>query len=292
MTTFGHYIRLMKVRIAGLLLLVAVAGFVVTSGAAIQWPNLGALVLAGFLACTGSSVVNSYLDRDIDPLMERTRRRAATMEAISPPEKALAFGLALIGAGIALAWFLNNPPTALFIGLGSLVYLGVYTMGLKRRSESNIVIGGLAGSCPALAGSAAVAGTISLGAALLALIVFLWTPGHFWALAYRYREDYRRAGLPMLSATRDDPIAVKAITGSSILVAGFAVAFALTPAFGAAYLAVALAAAIGLGYATWRFSSRPGPATAWAGYKFSSMYLGFLLLGVIVDAIVHVPLSL
>jgi len=291
MASLRDYIRLMKVRIAGLLLLVAVAGFVVTSGTAIQWASLGSLVLAGFLACTGSSVVNSYIDRDIDPLMERTRRRAATMQAISPPEKALALGLALVGSGIALAWFLNNPPTAAFIGLGSLIYLGVYTLGLKRRSESNIIIGGLAGSCPALAGSAAVAATISLGAALIALLVFLWTPGHFWTLAYRHREDYRRAGLPMLSATRDDPIAVKAITGSSILVAGFAVASALTPAFGIAYLLVALATAVGLVYAAWRFSSRPSPATAWAGYKFSSMYLGFLLFGVIVDAIVHVPLS-
>ncbi|OGS50376.1 MAG: protoheme IX farnesyltransferase [Euryarchaeota archaeon RBG_16_68_12] len=290
MGSLRDYVQLMKVRIAALLLLVALAGFIVTVGTAIDWASLGSLLVAGFLASTGSSVVNSYVDRDIDPLMERTRRRALPMHRISPPEKVLAFGLTLIGSGIVVAFFLNNPLTAGFIALGAATYLGVYTVALKRRSESNIVIGGFAGSCPALAGSAAAAGAVSLGAGLIALLVFLWTPGHFWALAYRQKEDYRRAGLPMLPADRDDPTAVKAIAGSSMIVAGFAVAFALTPAFGFAYLVVALATAAGMMYVTWRFSSRPSPATAWAGYRYSSMYLGLLLLGVILDAIVRIRL--
>src|SRR5881628_2823972 len=218
MATWRDYVELMKVRIAGLLMLVALAGYIATSGIAIDVGRLGWLLAAGFLASTGSSVVNSYVDRDIDLLMDRTRRRALPMRRIDPPQKVLAFGAVLVASGLTVAWFLDNPLTAGFIALGVATYLGVYTVGLKRRSESNIVIGGFAGSCPALAGSAA-AGMLSLPALLIALLVFLWTPGHFWALAYRQREDYRRAKLPMLSATRGERTAVRAIVISSVLVA-------------------------------------------------------------------------
>ena len=290
MAAWRDYFTLMKVRIAGLLLLVALAGFVATNGTAINWGRLGSFVVAGFLASTGSSVVNSYVDRDIDPLMDRTRRRALPMGRIDPPEKVLAFGSILIGAGLAVAWLLDNPLTAGFIALGAATYLGVYTIALKRRNETNIVIGGFAGSCPALAGSAAAIGAVSLPAALLALLVFLWTPGHFWALAFRQREDYLRAGLPMLSATRGERTAVLAIAASSMIVAAAALLFALTPAFGVTYAAVALATAAGLVVVTWRFSRAPGPATAWAGYKFSSAYLGILLAGIILDAMFRIRL--
>src|SRR6059036_3238980 len=289
MASWRDYFQLMKVRIAGLLLLVALAGYVATTGTAVDGARLCGLLLAGLLASTGSSVVNSYVDRDIDPLMDRTRRRALPMGRIDPPQKVLGFGSVLIASGLAVAWLLDNPLTAGFIALGAATYLGVYTIALKRRNETNIVIGGFAGSCPALAGSAAAIGGVSLPAALLALLVFLWTPGHFWALAFRQREDYLRAGLPMLSATRDERTAVRAIAGSSILVAVVAVAFALTPAFGAAYFLVAIATAAGLLYVTWRFSAKPSAATAWAGYKYSSVYLGFLLIGIIIDAVLRLP---
>jgi len=289
MAAWRDYFELMKARIAGLLMLVALAGYIATSGTAIEANHLGALLVAGFLASTGSSVLNSYVDRDIDLLMDRTRHRALPMRRIHPPQKVLAFGALLVAGGLIVAWFLDNPLTAGFIALGVATYLGVYTLGLKRRSESNIVIGGFAGSCPALAGSAAAIGFVSLPAVLIALLVFLWTPGHFWALAYRQRDDYRRARLPMLSATRDDRTAVRAIAGSSILVAGVAVAFALTPAFGAAYVLVAIGAAAGLVYVMWRFSREPSAATAWTGYKYSSVYLGFLLIGIIIDAVVRLP---
>lgn len=289
MASFRDYYGLMKVRIAALLLLVAIAGFVATAGTAIDWARLAALLVAGFLASTGSSVVNSYVDRDIDPLMDRTRRRALPMGRIDPPETALAFGLALIFTGIALAGFLINGLAAGFITLGAATYLGVYTLGLKRRNESNIVIGGFAGSCPALAGSAAAAGVVSLPALMIALLVFLWTPGHFWALAFREKEDYRRAGLPMLSATRDEKTAVWAIAISSLIVAGVALAFPLA-GFGIAYMAIAVAMAAGLAYVTWQFTARPGPATAWRGYKYSSTYLAILLLGVILDTLVRTRL--
>src|SRR2546427_6261001 len=105
------------------------------------------------------------------------------------------------------------------IGLGYAVYIGVYTVGLKRTHVSNIVIGGFAGSCPALAGSAAAANSISLQAVLIALLVFLWTPGHFWALAYRNREDYRRARPPMLPAAWGGPAPAVGVAPSSAILA-------------------------------------------------------------------------
>src|SRR3989442_6707188 len=272
MAAWQDYFELMKVRIAGLLMLVALAGYIATSGASIEANRLGALLVAGFLASTGSSVLNSYVDRDIDLLMDRTRHRALPMRRIHPPQKVLAFGALLVAGGLIVAWFLDNPLTAGFIALGVATYLGVYTLGLKRRNESNIVIGGFAGSCPALAGSAAAIGAVSLPALLIALLVFLWTPGHFWALAFGLPQDYRRAGLPMLTATRDERTAVRAIAASSVIVGAAALLFVLTPAFGLAYAVIAVATAAGLAVVTWRFSRAPGPATAWAGYKFSSAY--------------------
>src|SRR5437867_10641598 len=125
------------------------------------------------------------------------------------------------------------------IGLGFVVYIGVYTLGLKRTHVSNIVIGGFAGSFPALAGSAAASNAISLPAILIALLVFLWTPGHFWALAFRSREDYRRAGLPMLPSVSDERTSVRAITFSSTVVAVASIAFVVTSAFDAVFLGVA-----------------------------------------------------
>jgi protoheme IX farnesyltransferase len=175
------------------------------------------------------------------------------------------------------------------IGLGFVVYIGVYTLGLKRTHMSNIVIGGLAGSFPALAGSAAATNAISLPAILIALLVFLWTPGHFWALAYRSREDYRRAGLPMLPAVSDERTSVWAITVSSAIVAVVSVAFVFTSAFDMLYLGVAVVSGAILLGLTAKFLARPSAETAWAGYKFSGVYLTLLLVGMMADAILRIP---
>src|SRR3989454_6166872 len=185
MATWRDYVELMKVRIAALLMLVALAGSLATSAIAIDVGRLGWLLAAGFLASTGSSVMNSYVDRDIDLLMDRTRRRALPMRRIDPPQKVLAFGAVLVASGLTVAWFLDNPLTAGFIALGVATYLGVYTVGLKRRSESNIVIGGFAGACPAPPGAAAAAGTVSPPALPIALLPVPWPPPPLWAPPHR-----------------------------------------------------------------------------------------------------------
>lgn len=287
--SLSDYVQLMKLRIDALLLLVATSGYVATSGIRIDVVRLSLLILAGFLGAAGASATNHYLDRDLDSVMMRTRARPLPQHRIQPPAHALEFGLALVFAGLVIAGVGINLLTAAMIGLGFVVYIGVYTLGLKRSHVSNIVIGGFAGSCPALAGSAAAANAISLPAVLIALLVFLWTPGHFWALAYRSREDYRRAGLPMLPAVSDERTSVRAITISSAIVAFASVAFVFTSAFDALYLGVAVVAGAVLLVFTAKFLVIPSAENAWAGYRFSGIYLTLLLVGMMADAIVRIP---
>jgi len=286
----SDYIELMKLRIDALLLLVAAAGYVATSGIRIDAVRFSLLLLSGFLAAAGASATNHYLDRDLDSVMRRTRTRPLPQRRIEPPVHALAFGIGLLAVGLLISAVGINLLTAAMIGLGFAVYIGVYTLGLKRTHVSNIVIGGFAGSCPALAGSAAAANAISLPALLIALLVFLWTPGHFWALAYRSREDYRRARLPMLPAVSDERTTTWAIAVSTAIVAVTGIAFAFTSAFEALYLVVAVALGAVLLGLTAKFLAHPSPETAWAGYKFSGIYLALLLIGMMADAILRIPL--
>src|SRR5438034_5890284 len=191
--------------------------------------------------------------------MHRTRTRPLPERRIEPPAHALEFGLGLVAVGLVVRAVGSNLLTAAMIGLGLAIYIGVYTVGLKRAHMSNIVIGGLAGSCPALAGSAAAANSISLPAVLIAVLVFLWTPGHFWALAYRGREDYRRAHLPMLPAVWNDRASVVAIAGSTAIAALASIAFFWTSAFDAIYLIVAIVSSAILLGLTGKFLAHPSP---------------------------------
>ena len=282
----ADYLALLKLRIAALLLLVAASGYLVTSGPAVQPVPFLLLMASGLLASAGASAVNHWADRDLDPVMVRTRDRPIPQGRV-PAVHALVLGVGLLAAAMALA-LLVNVLTALFIVLGFVVYVFVYTLGLKRRSVWNIVIGGFSGSCPALAGSAAAANAVGLGPALIALLVFLWTPGHFWVLAYRTRDDYRRVGIPMLPAVLDERSTVRAIAGSTALVPVATFAFLLTPSFGLAFLGVAAVAGAVLLLRTARFIRRPSMETALDGYKFSGLYLTLILAGAMLDAVLAI----
>ena len=288
----SDYVQLMKLRIAALLLLVAAAAYVGTSGPHINPVAFGLLMLAGLLASSGSSAVNHYVDRDIDGVMRRTSKRPLPTGRIDPAVRALIFGVVLTALSLTIAYVWINPLTAAMIGLGFAVYVGVYTLGLKRTHISNIVIGGFAGSCPALAGSAAAANAISLPAALIALLVFLWTPAHFWALAFRSREDYRRAGLPMLPAVKDTATSARAIALSSAIVAVSSIAFFFTDAFHDTYFVAAVALGVVLLYLSVQFLREPTLEHAWTGYKFSGIYLALLLVAMMADALVPLALRL
>ncbi len=274
----GAYFGLTKPRIILLLVLVALSGYVASAADTISLETFLLLALAGALSSAGASAVNHYLDLDIDGIMVRTQGRPLPAGLIRPPEKALAFGLVLLALGVATSYVLLNPQTAFFILLGAFVYIVVYTMALKRRHPSNIIVGGFAGSAPALAGSTAAVGMVTLPALLIALLVFLWTPGHFWALSLRHRRDYQRAEVPMLPAVTGERESALAIIVSTVIVAGFVSTFYFLGGVPLLYLVPALLAAGYLVYTTLRIWGEP--KAAWASFKFSGVFLMVTLLAV------------
>ena len=274
----GAYFVLTKPRIILLLVLVALSGYIASAPDTVSLEILLLLALAGALSSAGASAMNHYLDRDIDGIMVRTQGRPLPAGLIRPPEKALAFGLALLALGVATSYLLLNPQTAFFILLGAFVYIVVYTMALKRRHPSNIVVGGLAGSAPALAGSTAAVGMVTVPALLIALLVFLWTPGHFWALGLRNRRDYQRAEVPMLPAVTGERESALAIIVSTVIVAGFVSTFYFFGGVPLLYLVPALLAGGYLVYTTLRIWGEP--KAAWTSFKFSGVFLMVTLLAV------------
>jgi heme o synthase len=269
----ADWFSLAKPGITALICLVAVAGFLVASPRSIALGRLGLLVLFGAAASAGSGMLNHYLDRDLDPRMRRTRGRPLPTERVRPAGAVPAVGLALVAAGTVGASVELNPLTGFSILLGAVTYLGVYTVWLKRRSSWNIVIGGFAGSAPALAGSAAAVGSWTTGALVLALLVFLWTPPHFWSLALVLRDDYARVGLPMLPRMDDPAFSGKVVVVSAALlvVAAAAVGFTGATAWPVSFALVALGLAfVAVTTPLWRTVTKP---LARRGFLFSGPYL-------------------
>jgi protoheme IX farnesyltransferase len=197
MSKISDYIELMKPRLIPLLLFVAIASMVVAKGEALGIRPLLEMSILGFIGLGGSAALNNYFDRDIDSKMDRTSGRPIPSGRV-PPRNALLFGLALIGVSIVFTAILLNPLTAFIIGLGAFLYVWFYTLKLKRNTPSAVVWGGLAGSIPALGGWAAVSKTGWLTPLFIFLVVFFWQPSHFWSLALLMKQDYGRAGVPVL----------------------------------------------------------------------------------------------
>ncbi len=269
----SDWLSLAKPGITALICLVAVGGFLIASPRAIDLGRLGLVVAAGAAASGGSAMLNQYLDRDLDPRMRRTRDRPLPADRIHAGGRVATVGTLLVALGVGAAAVLLNPLTGLSILLGALTYVGVYTAWLKRRSSWNIVIGGFAGSAPALAGSAAATGSWSLGAIALALLVFLWTPPHFWSLALVLRDDYARAGLPMLPRMNDPAFSGKVVVVSAGLLVVAAIGVGLSGAT-AWPVTLALVALGGLFVAftapLWTAATKP---LARRGFLFSGPYL-------------------
>jgi protoheme IX farnesyltransferase len=278
------YFALTKPRIIELLLITTVPAMVLAAGG---WPGtwlVVATLVGGSLSAGGANTLNNYVDRDIDEVMKRTRGRPLARHEV-PPRNALFFGVFLGLAGFAWLWATSNLMAAAISTAALLFYVFVYTLGLKRNSVQNIVIGGAAGAAPALVGWAAVTGTVGLPAWVLFLVVFYWTPPHFWALAIRYREDYARAGVPMLPVVAG----VQATTRRMLLYTGLmvAVSLLLVPVAGLRW--VYLTAALGLGawflWDTWRVYRRPEDAMRL--FTTSTVYLSALFAAVMLDVIVR-----
>ncbi|MCS7145277.1 MAG: heme o synthase [Nitrososphaerota archaeon] len=276
MTVLADVASLTKPKITLLNIGSAVSCFFLAGGG----PEGAALLfLVGYLASGGASALNNYLDRDLDGLMKRTAGRPLPRGRV-PARLALTLGLLFSASSVALAASVFNPLTALMIVGGIVSYVVVYTILLKRRTEWNIVIGGVAGSFPPLAGWAAASGSIGLPAVLVALLVFLWTPGHFWALALRAERDYRSAQLPMLPATRGADYAVKAIAASNALMLLGWAALSLVMSLPMLFLMVTAPLTALIAYYTAALSLRRRREDSWRLFKASSPWLLFVQIGV------------
>lgn len=277
------FFNLFKMRIGVVIALTAVAGIAVSPGPAPHaWQSV-LLALAVLIASAAAGAFNQYAECDLDHRMRRTRGRPFVTGQLRHGKHWLAIigaMLAVAVIGVALA---VNGLAALYVFLGAFFYAIVYTVWLKRRTWMNIVIGGLAGSFAVMAGAASVSLAPSAEALTLALVLFLWTPPHFWSLAIAYRDDYEAAGVPMLPVLIGDPKCSRVILWHSVLL----VVASLIPAFlslGPIYLATAIAGGAYLLRTSLRLVADPGRATALANFHATLIQLGLLLLGAMLDA--------
>ena len=278
-------IALTKPRIISLLLVTTIAPMYVAGRP--SWGTVLAVALGGYLMAGGANAVNMYLDRDIDDVMARTRLRPIPSGRMTP-QAVLAFGVACATAAtFLLAWRVNVLTAGLALA-GFYFYVFVYTRWLKRTSPHNIVIGGAAGAFPPLVGWAAATGRIDLAAVYLFLIVFYWTPPHFWALALMKQHDYGRAGVPMAPLVWGERETMEQMVWYTVVLVALTILPVCFGAFGLVYLAgaVLLGGLLLWGVLEVRSLARRGEAwggRAWWTYKYSLLYLALLFVAMAVD---------
>jgi protoheme IX farnesyltransferase len=279
----GDYVRLTKPRIISLLLVTtAGAMFVAAGGVPDGWLLFWTMV-GGYLAAGGANAINHYIDRDIDGRMRRTTERPVVAGRVAPG-RALAFGIALGALSALVLGLAANWLAAGLALLGLVLYVGVYTLWLKRTSVHNIVIGGSAGAVPPLVGWAAVTGHLGLSAWLLFAIVFYWTPPHFWALALMLERDYAAAGIPMLPVVRGVPETKRQILLWTLVMIGVSILPVASGVAGVTYLVSALAlGAIFLALAA-LLARDSGIGWARATFHYSLLYLALIFVALVADA--------
>ncbi len=278
----GAYVALTKPRIIELLLIETVPVMIVAQrGMPSLWLIL-ATVVGGTLSAGGANAVNMYIDRDIDAKMKRTANRPLVTGAVTP-RNALIFALTIEAIAIALLWFAVNPLSALLAFASFAFYVGIYSMWLKRRYTSNIVIGGAAGAGPVLIGWAAVTGSLGWTPWLLFLLIFLWTPPHFWALAVKYREDYASVDVPMLPSVATLSTTARKIMGYTLALIAVSLVLAPVANLGWVYLAAAVITGGVFLWAAVAVLRSPTPATAMRLFGWSITYLTVLFGAMAVD---------
>lgn len=242
------------------------------------------VLLGGSLASGGSMAINMWYERDIDPLMERTEKRPIPSGYISP-NHALAFGTFICASGIGLVSFLSNKEAGMITAFSAFFYVFIYTMLLKRRTPHNIVIGGLAGSTPPAIGWVAASGqTEAILPWLMVLIIFMWTPPHFWSLTLSKRKDYGEAGVPMLPVVKGEDVTrdhIAAYTTSLIMTTLFIVVYG---GAGIIFLVTGMALSIYFAYRALSLRTTKSESDAWNLFKFSNLYLYSLFICLVIDS--------
>ena len=286
LATVRAYVALTKPRVIELLLVTTIPTMILAQGG---FPDPGlvvAVLVGGALAAGGANTINSFVERDRDQLMRRTRNRPLVTGTIRPAS-ALIFGIVCNVVAFALLWWAANLLAACLTLTATLFYVFVYTIWLKPRTAQNIVIGGAAGAIPTLVGWAAVTGTVAAPAWVLFALVFFWTPPHFWALALRYRDDYAAADFPMLPVTKGVPRATREMLAYSVVVVAVSLTLGLTTPVGPLYLVVAVVTGAWFVVGAVRLVRAPDPTRAIRYFTYSNLYLATLFVTVAVDVYVR-----
>ena len=283
-----NYVEVTKPPIVSLLVFTSLATMVVALIKTLQafHPIIFLEAVAAITAASaGCDVLTSYVDRDIDAIMHRTRHRPIPSGRIKA-ERALLWGLLLSIIGLSLAWSINRL-AFLWISLGVVDNVVVYSMLLKRRSPWNIILGGVSGGLPVMFGWSAVTGSVSLLPVLLASLVVLWIPGHIWSLAIFTRSDYERAKVPMLPVVTKLSTALRCIVSTVALMIPFSLWIFFVGNFGLIYLVVAIVFGIAVAYVNLQLFVQPDDKLAYKAFKISSPYLFTLFLAMIFDSFLH-----
>lgn len=280
------YVEVTKPKTVALLVFTSVATMMIA--ALSETSMVPILMLAGLIAITtsaaGCNTVTCYIDKDIDAVMRRTSRRPLPTGRIAPPERALVWGLFLIATGLVLGLWINAVSFVILF-LGVLDNVVVYSLWLKRRNPLNIVLGGFSGGLPAMFGWSAITGTITLLPVLLAGLVVLWIPSHIWSLAILSKDDYARAGVPMLPVVMKEKAALRCIVATVILMIPFSLAVYWEGGFGWIYAASALVLGAVVLLLNLYLFARPTRDNAYLAFKVSSPYLFLLFLSMVVDRV-------
>jgi heme o synthase len=285
------YVEISKPRIVIVLVITAVTSLLAASrfddtpGWHVTAWQLCFLVLAGALSSMGSSAINQYYDRDMDRIMPRTSNRPVPSGRLCP-RNVLAYGLGMCILSVILAWFTLNPVAACMISVGIFFYVVIYTVWLKRDNAANIVIGGFAGSAASMAGWAAATGTINLLGFLVGLLVFVWTPSHFWCLAIKKREEYASARVPMLPVLiGNEKTSLYIFANTAILLPYSLVLYFF--GLGLVYTIVAaISGSLMLVY-HYKLTKNPTPDFAWRAYKVTAPYLVVIFVGLAFDSLFY-----
>jgi heme o synthase len=275
-------LMLTKPIVVALLLVTTFAGMVIGGQ---QWPSLGLVfwtLLGGFMAAGGSGAINQFIDRIDDGKMQRTQKRPIPAGRMTPGE-GLAFGVGMALASFYVMTAFVNFLAAMLTLAGIFYYVLIYSIFLKKATVQNIVIGGGAGAIPPLVGWAAATGSLNVPSLFLFAVVFMWTPPHFWALALVRRKDYARAGVPMLPVIRGEKVTRWQIFLYTLELVGLTLLLPLFGLGGSIYLIGAVLLGLWLLYAAWKVWKLGGNKEAWKMYRYSSMYLAFIFMVLMVD---------
>jgi heme o synthase len=288
-----EYLEVSKPRIVIVLIITAITSMLAASrfdntpevGWDISMWNLLFLIISGTLASAGSSALNHYYDRDIDKVMQRTSKRPIPSGRL-PPQRVLFYGLLLSVVSVVLAILTLNLVSAGMIALGIFIYVVIYTIWLKRNNPSNIVIGGFAGSAASMAGWSAATGSIDLLGLLVGLLVFLWTPAHFWCLAIKAREEYHTVNVPMLPVLIGNQKTATYIFYNTALLLPYSLSLYFF-GLGMLYTVIAFIAGSLMLIYHYKLVKEPTPDFAWKAYKVTAPYLVVIFVGIALDALFY-----